>query len=136
MVGFCCHRPIEVSPANCFFCIRPLSLFHSLASYPLTRPGDPSESQTKGDDMTRLLGDAVARSFWPRIMMIFLLVLLVGRAHADTAAFSIDPQDLDGAFKAFAVQSHREIFFAPELARGRKSQGVRGNFDVRKALDM
>lgn len=86
--------------------------------------------------MTRLLGDAAARSFWPRIMVAFLLVLLVGRAHADTAAFSIDPQDLDGAFKAFAVQSHREIFFAPELARGRKSQGVRGNFDVRKALDM
>jgi iron complex outermembrane recepter protein len=69
------------------------------------------------------------------------LTLLDVPAHADTTitdttAFSIEPQELAGALKAFAVQSHREIFFAPELARGRKSHGVRGSYDDLKALDL
>jgi iron complex outermembrane receptor protein len=57
-------------------------------------------------------------------------------ANAATATFEIEPQDLSGALKAFAVQSHREIFFAPELARGRKSQGLKGQFDDLQALNI
>jgi iron complex outermembrane recepter protein len=57
-------------------------------------------------------------------------------AHAATATFEIEPQDLSGALKAFAVQSHREIFFAPELTRGRQSKGVKGQFDDLKALNI
>src|SRR6266436_5413092 len=64
------------------------------------------------------------------------LVVLGDPAYAESTTFSIAPQDLDGALKAFGVQSHREIFFAPELARGRKSQGVRGIFDEPKALSI
>lgn len=66
--------------------------------------------------------------------VIVLLAGLIARAHAETSTFSIDPQDLSGALKAFAVQSHREIFFAPELARGKKSKGVKGTVDDIQAL--
>jgi iron complex outermembrane recepter protein len=61
-------------------------------------------------------------------------IVLGNPVYAESTTFSIDPQDLDGALKAFGVQSHREIFFAPELARGKQSQGVRGKFDELKAL--
>jgi iron complex outermembrane recepter protein len=71
----------------------------------------------------------------------FLAVLLsiatfVAPARADVAAFQIEAQDLAGALKAFAVQSHREIFFAPELARGRQSKGVKGKYEALKALNI
>lgn len=62
------------------------------------------------------------------------LAIFVIPAQADTTTFVIDPQDLSGALKAFAVQSHREIFFAPELARGRISKGVNGKYDDLRAL--
>ena len=67
-----------------------------------------------------------------------LAVLLLGTltAQAASTTFEIEPQDLSGALKAFAVQSHREIFFAPELARGRRSNGVKGTFDDLKALNI
>jgi iron complex outermembrane receptor protein len=70
------------------------------------------------------------------ILMVAVLSLGALTAHADTAAFAIEPQALSGALKAFAVQSHREIFFAPELVRGRKSNGVKGKLDDLKALNM
>src|SRR5258708_4281727 len=74
------------------------------------------------------------------IPMLAIAVLSLGAlmapAYAATATFEIEPQDLSGALKAFAVQSHREIFFAPELARGRKSNGVKGKFDDLKALNI
>src|ERR1700730_385276 len=64
------------------------------------------------------------------------LIVLVNFAQADSTTFAIDPQDLSGALKAFAVQSHREIFFAPELARGRRSKGVKGKYDDLGALNI
>lgn len=67
---------------------------------------------------------------------VLSLAVLTAPAHAATATFEIEPQDLSGALKAFAVQSHREIFFAPELARGRKSNGIKGKFDDLKALNI
>src|SRR5690348_8877896 len=71
----------------------------------------------------------------PHFLTVFLSLATVV-AHAGIATFSIDPQDLSGALKAFALQSHREIFFAPELARGRQSKGVKGKLDDLKALTM
>jgi iron complex outermembrane recepter protein len=76
---------------------------------------------------------------WAHLVSIGLLaVLSLGAltAQAASATFEIESQDLSGALKAFAVQSHREIFFAPELARGRKSNGVKGTYDDLKALNI
>src|ERR1700722_3584048 len=70
------------------------------------------------------------------LWVIAVLSLGAFTARAATSTFEIEPQDLSGALKAFAVQSHREIFFAPEVARGRTSQGVRGKYDDLKALNM
>src|ERR1700722_2895812 len=70
------------------------------------------------------------------VIVVLSLLTLVAPAHADTRTFTIDPQDLSGALKDFGIQSHREIFFAPELARGRQSQGVHGKLDELKALDI
>ena len=80
------------------------------------------------------LARSCCTSIW--IFAVLSLAVLTVPARAATATFEIEPQDLSGALKAFAVQSHREIFFAPELARGRKSQGVKGTFDDLKALNM
>lgn len=72
-----------------------------------------------------------------RVLVAFVVLSLGARtAHAATITFEIEPQDLSGALKAFAIQSHREIFFAPELARGRKSQGVKGTYDDLRALNI
>jgi iron complex outermembrane recepter protein len=76
---------------------------------------------------------------WARFAAAGLLAILsLGAltAQAATTTFEIEPQDLSGALKTFAVQSHREIFFAPELTRGRKSNGVKGTFDDLKALNI
>jgi iron complex outermembrane receptor protein len=70
-----------------------------------------------------------------RLVMVALsLAALAASAHAATVTFEIDAQDLSGALQAFAVQSHRDIFFAPEAARGRQSKGVKGNYDDLMAL--
>jgi predicted NUDIX family NTP pyrophosphohydrolase len=83
--------------------------------------------------MLKLKGLARARCSSVWIFAVLSLGALT--VHAATATFDIEPQDLSGALKAFAVQSHREIFFAPELARGRISHGVKGKFDDLKALN-
>jgi iron complex outermembrane receptor protein len=72
----------------------------------------------------------------PRLALFAMLLAFITAvpAKADNFAFAIDPQDLSTALKLFAVQSHREIFFAPELTRSKKSKGVKGTFDDMKAL--
>jgi len=82
--------------------------------------------------MARLARIATMRLACTLAMMWLTAAFVPGRA--DAATFTIDAQDLAGALKEFAVQSHREIFFAPELARGRTTQGVRGDYDDLKAL--
>jgi iron complex outermembrane recepter protein len=84
--------------------------------------------------MLKLNGLARARCLSVWIFAVLSLGALT--VHAATATFDIEPQDLSGALKAFAVQSHREIFFTPELARGRISHGVKGKFDDLKALNI
>jgi iron complex outermembrane recepter protein len=84
--------------------------------------------------MLKLNGLARARCLSVWIFAVLSLGALT--VHAATATFDIEPQDLSGALKAFAVQSHREIFFTPELARGRMSHGVKGKFDDLKALNI
>jgi iron complex outermembrane recepter protein len=80
--------------------------------------------------------NGLARARCSSIWIFAVLSLGALTVHAATATFDIEPQDLSGALKAFAVQSHREIFFAPELARGRISHGVKGKFDDLKALNI
>src|SRR6266852_2331262 len=80
--------------------------------------------------------NGLTRAHCVSIWAIAVLSLGALTARAATATFEIEPQDLSGALKAYAVQSHREIFFAPELARGRKSKGVKGKYDDLKALNI
>lgn len=54
--------------------------------------------------------------------------------HAETRAYEIEAQPLDAALKAFALQSNREIFFAPDLTRGKQTRGIRGQYDDLAAL--
>ena len=78
----------------------------------------------------------------PRVVRIagFLLALfaLPVFAIADdhpVSLYRIEAQDLDGALRAFAFQSRREIFFAPDMIHGKQSHGVSGKYDDVQALD-
>ena len=77
-----------------------------------------------------------AHGIFQSIIGVLSLIVFVNSAVADGTTFAIDPQDLASALKAFAVQSHREIFFSPELARGRRSNGVKGKYNDLKALNI
>jgi iron complex outermembrane recepter protein len=67
---------------------------------------------------------------------ILMAFSLVATAWADAATFAIEPQELSGALKAYAAQSHREIFFTPDLVRGKQSRGIKGQLDDLAALGM
>lgn len=54
--------------------------------------------------------------------------------RTEPRSFNIEAQDLGSALKAFAFQSNREIFFAPELTQGKHSYGVVGRYDDLDAL--
>jgi iron complex outermembrane receptor protein len=81
--------------------------------------------------MTKAFSEPHRLAFLAALLSV---VAFIVPAHAESVTFSIDPQDLSGALKMFAVQSHREIFFAPELTRGKTSKGVKGTYDDIKAL--
>jgi outer membrane receptor protein involved in Fe transport len=58
----------------------------------------------------------------------------VATLRTEPRSFNIEAQDLGSALKAFAFQSDREIFFAPELTQGKQTQGVVGRYDDLDAL--
>jgi outer membrane receptor protein involved in Fe transport len=58
----------------------------------------------------------------------------VAANRVEPRAFNIEAQDLGSALKAFAFQSNREIFFAPELTHGKLTHGVVGSYDDLDAL--
>ncbi len=58
----------------------------------------------------------------------------VAATRAEARTFNIEAQDLGSALKAFAFQSNREIFFAPELTQGKLTHGVVGRYDDLDAL--
>lgn len=49
--------------------------------------------------------------------------------------FDIKPQPLASALNAFAVQSHQQILFTPEIVRGKTSGGVSGALSPNAALE-
>jgi iron complex outermembrane recepter protein len=51
-----------------------------------------------------------------------------------THVYAIQAQSLAEALRAFAFQSQREIFFAPELTQGKQTHGVSGEYDDLAAL--
>jgi iron complex outermembrane recepter protein len=51
-----------------------------------------------------------------------------------THVYAIRAQSLAEALRAFAFQSRREIFFAPELTQGKQTHGVSGEYDDLAAL--
>lgn len=58
----------------------------------------------------------------------------VAATTAEPRTFNIEAQDLGSALKAFAFQSNREIFFAPELTQGKLTHGVVGRYGDLDAL--
>ena len=58
----------------------------------------------------------------------------VATTREEPRTFNIEAQDLGTALKAFAFQSNREIFFAPELTQGKQTHGVVGRYDDLDAL--
>ncbi|MET0535696.1 MAG: TonB-dependent receptor [Steroidobacter sp.] len=58
----------------------------------------------------------------------------VATVRAELRSFNIEAQDLGSALKAFAFQSNREIFFAPQLTQGKQTHGVVGRYDDLDAL--
>lgn len=58
----------------------------------------------------------------------------VAATQPEARTFNIEAQDLGSALKAFAFQSNREIFFAPELTQGKQTHGVVGRYDELDAL--
>src|SRR5688500_15069279 len=68
---------------------------------------------------------------------ICIVIGLVSAAHAQSAepiAFDIEAQDLATALKLFALQSGRDVMFAPQTAARLKSTKVQGTLDLIAAL--
>ena len=57
-------------------------------------------------------------------------------AYAQEAArtYNIPAQDLNGALREFAMQTGRDVLYAPEIVAGRSSPGARGRLSERQAL--
>ena len=53
---------------------------------------------------------------------------------AQTTQFDIKPQALASALNALALQSHQQILFTPEVAKGKTTQGVKGALTADTAL--
>ncbi|HEY0340235.1 MAG TPA: TonB-dependent receptor [Steroidobacteraceae bacterium] len=66
-----------------------------------------------------------------------LLLASPGAFAADhqSHTYSIEAQDLATALAAFAFQSQREIFFAPDLTQGKRTHGCNGTYEDLSALD-
>ena len=71
-----------------------------------------------------------------RIVIVALLAIAMGpgRSSAAPPTFSIPPGDLSNALTIFAQQSHQQMLFAPELARGKRVHGVHGSMPPDRAL--
>lgn len=70
------------------------------------------------------------------VVCISLLAAPQVLAQADaTHEFVIAAQPLDAALKAFAQQAQREIFFTPELTRGKQTRGINGRLQDLAALN-
>ncbi|MBS0416130.1 MAG: TonB-dependent receptor [Proteobacteria bacterium] len=50
------------------------------------------------------------------------------------ASFDIKPQPLAAALSAFALQTHQQILFTPEIVKGKTTQGVSGALSADSAL--
>ena len=55
-------------------------------------------------------------------------------ASAQAIQFDIKAQSLASALNAFALQSHQQILFTPEIVKGKTTQGVHGFFTPEAAL--
>jgi len=63
------------------------------------------------------------------------LALQMQAAMAQPARFDIAPQPLDTALDQFARQAGLQLVFTPSVAAGRQAPALRGEQDVKKALD-
>ena len=77
---------------------------------------------------------------YPAVLLTLILGLGAQTSFAvaddrQSHAYSIEAQDLGNALRAFALQSQREIFFAPDLTRGKQSHGISGKYEDLTALD-
>lgn len=56
-------------------------------------------------------------------------------AQEVTRTYDIPAQDLNGALRAFAMQTGRDVLYPPEIVAGKRSPGVRGPMSERRALE-
>ena len=54
--------------------------------------------------------------------------------YPSSMQFDIKPQPLATALNAFALQSHQQILFTPEIAKGKTTQGIHGSLTAEAAL--
>ncbi len=115
---------------------------------PARREGNasPSRASEEGFRFSNSPSPRERRGGWGvRILTLAVLLTLIlgfgapaSFAIADdrqSHTYSIEAQDLGSALKAFAFQSQREIFFAPDLTQGKQSHGVNGNYEDLSALN-
>ena len=55
-------------------------------------------------------------------------------AQESARTYNIPAQDLNGALREFAMQTGRDVLYAPGIVAGRSSPGARGRFTERQAL--
>jgi hypothetical protein len=76
-----------------------------------------------------------------------IAILLIGSSRAVSQAadlsaasplilFDIEAQTLAAALDAFALQTHQQILFPPELVRGKMTRGVKGTLSSDAALSV
>lgn len=76
-----------------------------------------------------------------RIALIGFVLGIAGVAWAadapgaQTIQFHIEPQPLASALNAFALQSHQQILFTPEVTKGKTTQGTHGALTADEALE-
>lgn len=55
-------------------------------------------------------------------------------AQEVVGTYAIPAQDLDGALRAFAMQTGRDVLYPPQVVAGKRSPGARGQMTERQAL--
>lgn len=77
-------------------------------------------------------------------LVAWCCLVLLGMSRATTADasdsekihFAIPSQDLQSALNEFALQSKRNVLFAPEIAASKRSSELTGEYDARTALKL
>ena len=72
------------------------------------------------------------------ILMVASGFMAIPTADADEPAYALEipAQDLDGALKAFAVETDRQVLFAASDVKGHMSPAINGEYSTTQALEL